>query len=605
MAFSKLQFKPGVNTEVTSYTNEGGWNNCDKVRFRFGFPEKLGGWVKYSLNTFEGICRSLHAWVTSDGSKLMGVGTHLKFYVEEGTGFNDITPLRNTTTGSATFAATNGSTTLTVTDSSHGATVGDYVTFSDAASLGGNITAAILNIEYEVVTVPTSNTFTITASVAANSSDTGNGGGSTVAAYQLNTGINTVVPGNGWGAGTWGRGTWGSAATEVTGGGTLRLWSQDNFNDDLIFNLRDGAIYYWDQSAGFANRAVNLTTLSTTAPSVARQIMVSDRDKHVIAFGCNPADTSTQSKLIIRFSSRNSATDWSETGTSSGGTLFIGSGSEIVRAIETRREIVVLTDSSVYSMQYIGDPLVFGINQISVGTSVVGPNAVAAVNDLVYWMGENRFYVYDGQVNILPCTVRDTVFSDFNLTQGEKAFAAVNSEFGEITWYYTSASSSTNDKYVTYNFFEKVWYFGTIARTAWLDRGIKPYAVGAGTTGYLYNHENGLDDDGSAMTAFIESSPVDIQDGESYSFIRKLIPDINFLDSASGATKEVTFTLKAEDFPGTGYTRTSASTVDSTATQNHVRLRGRAVGLRVESTEANMTWRLGSPRIEIQPDGKR
>ena len=605
MPLTKLQFKPGINTEVTPYTNEGGWLDCDKVRFRFGFPEKLGGWVKYASQTFAGVCRSLHAWVASDNSKYMGVGTHLKFYIEEGGSYNDITPIRLTTTNTATFSAVNGSTTITVTDAGNGVILGDSVTFSGASGLGGNITADILNQEYVVASVVDPGNYTIEASVSANASDNGNGGGSVTAEYQINIGINTVVPGTGWGAGTYSRGTWGSAATTVAGGGSLRLWRQDNFGDDLLFNIRDGAIYYWDKSLSLSSRGVDLTSLSSSAPSVARQIMVSDRDRHVLAFGCNPFGSSTQDKLLIRFSDQESLTDWEPTATNTAGDLLVGVGSEIIAAVETRREIIVITDESVHSVQFIGPPFTFGINQVSTGITIAGPNAAVAVNDLIFWMGSNRFYVYDGQVNVLPCTVRDTVFNDFDLTQGEKTYAAINSEFGEVTWFYSSNGSSINDKYVTYNFVEKVWYYGTISRTAWIDRGIKDYPVGAAPNGYLYNHEDGLDDDGSPMTAYIESSPIEIQDGESFALIRKLIPDISFLDSASGASKEATFTLKAEDFPGTGYTRSYASTVTDSDTQDFVRLRGRAVGLRVESTNLNMTWRLGSPRIDIRQDGRR
>jgi len=535
----------------------------------------------------------------------MGVGTHLKFYIEEGGSYNDITPIRLTTTNTATFSAVNGSTTITVTDAGNGVILGDSVTFSGASGLGGNITADILNQEYVVASVVDPGNYTIEASVSANASDTGNGGGSVTAGYQINIGINTVVPGTGWGAGTYSRGTWGSAATTVAGGGSLRLWRQDNFGDDLLFNIRDGAIYYWDKSLSLSSRGVDLTSLSSSAPSVARQIMVSDRDRHVLAFGCNPFGSSTQDKLLIRFSDQESLTDWEPTATNTAGDLLVGVGSEIIAAVETRREIIVITDESVHSVQFIGPPFTFGINQVSTGITIAGPNAAVAVNDLIFWMGSNRFYVYDGQVNVLPCTVRDTVFNDFDLTQGEKTYAAINSEFGEVTWFYSSNGSSINDKYVTYNFVEKVWYYGTISRTAWIDRGIKDYPVGAAPNGYLYNHEDGLDDDGSPMTAYIESSPIEIQDGESFALIRKLIPDISFLDSASGASKEATFTLKAEDFPGTGYTRSYASTVTDSDTQDFVRLRGRAVGLRVESTNLNMTWRLGSPRIDIRQDGRR
>ena len=604
MPLSSFKFKPGVNTELTSYANEGGWNDCDKIRFRFGFPEKLGGWVKKSLNSFLGTCRSLHAWVALDGSKFLGVGTHKKFYIEEGGAFNDVTPLRKTTTNAATFAATNGSTTVTVTDSGHEAIVGDFVTFSGAATLGGNITATVLNIEYEVVTVPTANTYTITTSVAANSSDSGNGGGSVVAKYQINVGIDTVVPGTGWGAGTWGRGTWGSAATTVAGGGSIRIFSQDNFGEDLIFNIRDGSIYYWDKTNGLSTRAVELSTLDTNAPTIARAVLVSDRDRHVIAFGCNPLGSSTQDKLLIRFSSQENATDWLATATNTAGDLVVGSGSQIISVTETRREVLVLTDNSAHSLQFIGPPFTFGLTQISTGITVLGPNAAVAAGDAVFWMGDGRFYLYDGTVKPLPCTVRDTVFDNFNFTQAEQVYAGLNSEFGEVFWFYPSADSSFNDKYVIYNYDEQVWYFGSLARSAWLDRGINQFPIAA-EGGFLFNHEEGADDDGSALSAFIESSPVDIGDGENFAFVRRLIPDISFLDSGVGATKTAKFTLKAEDFPGTGYTKSFETDVTGTATLNHVRLRGRAVGVRVETDGLGVTWRLGSTRIDIKQDGRR
>ena len=606
MPLNKLQFKPGINTEVTAYSNEGGWLDADKVRFRFGFPEKLGGWTKYvSHTTFLGACRSLHAWRSLDNSEFLGVGTNIKFYIEEGGAYNDITPLRQTTTGTASFAASNGSTTLTVTDNNHGALVGDFVTFSGAVSLGGNITADVLNIEYEVVSVVDSNNYTVTSAVAANASDTGNGGGSIVAAYQINIGVDTVVPGTGWGAGFFSRGTWGSATTDVAGGESLRIWSQDNFGEDLVFCIRDGSVYYWDKTSGINSRAVALSTLGTDAPVVARQMIVSDRDRHVIAMGCNPVGSSVQDKLLIRFSSQEDATDWLPTATNSAGDLVVGSGSEIIAAVETRREVVVITDSSVHSLQYIGPPLSFGLTQLSTGTTIMGANSAVAINDAVVWMGRNRFYIYDGQVQVLPCSVRDTVFDDFNVTQNDKVFACVNSEFSEVTWFYPSADASSNDRYVTFNYAEKVWYYGTMARTAWLDRGLKEYPVAASTDGYLYNHEDGPDADGTAMSAYIESSPIEISAGEAYSFIRRLIPDVSFLNTANTADKELTMTIKAEDFPGTGYVRSYASTVTSDDTQNHVRIRGRAVGLRIESSNLGVTWRLGSPRIDVRQDGRR
>jgi hypothetical protein len=607
MPLTKLQFKPGLNTEVTSYSNSSGWRDCDKIRFRFGFPEKLGGWLKYSTNTIVGTPRSLHAWSALDASEYMGIGTESKFYIEEGLVFNDVTPLRKTTTGAATFAAVNGSATITATDSSHGAIAGDYVTFSSAATLGGNITAAVLNQEYEILTIPTASTYTFTATATANSSDSGNGGGSTVAKYQINVGITTVVGGTGFGAGTFSRGTYGSPATTVVGGGSLRMWGQDNFGEDLVFNVYDGSVFYWDRSGSSAAfvRAVTLSSLGSSAPTISRQILVSDRDRHVIAIGCNALGVADQDKLLIRWSDQENATDWTPTADNTSGDLLIGNGSEIVRAVETRREVIIITDIGVHSMQFIGPPFTFGVNQITNGTTIRGPNAVVAVGDSVFWMGRDRFYSYDGQVKPLPCPVLDTIFQSFNDEQGDKVFTGSNSSFGEVIWFYPSAASTENDRYVVYNYSENVWYFGTIARTAWIDRGLKQYPIGASTTAYLYSHELGADDDGSAMTSYIESSPVDVDAGDQFLSLRRLIPDIDFSKSDDSAAKEAVFTIKSQRFPGSGFVGTSTSTVTDTTDQSDVRVRGRSFGLRVETTGLGVAWRLGSSRVEIRKDGMR
>ena len=399
MPLTKLQFKPGINTETTSYANEGGWFDGDKIRFRFGVPEKIGGWQKLSGSTFLGTARAIKPFVALDSTKYNGLGTNLKYYIEEGGGYNDITPIRATTAaGDVTFAATNGSSTLTVTDNSHGAIVNDFVTFSGAATLGGTITADVLNQEYQVVSVPTANSFTVTAkdtsgaTVTANASDSGNGGGSVVGAYQINVGLNTTVSGSGWGAGTWGRGTWDSASSLLAAGATLRLWGNDNFGEDLLFNVRDGGIYYWDKSGGLI-RAVALDSLGTdaTIPTVAKQVMVSDRDRHVIAFGCDgEASIGTQDPMLIRFSDQGSLSTWQSTAENTAGELSLGSGSEIVTAIETRQQILVLTDVSAYSMQFLGPPFTFGINLISENITIMAPNAAKAVDDMGFWLGRRH-----------------------------------------------------------------------------------------------------------------------------------------------------------------------------------------------------------------------
>ena len=630
MPLQKLQFKPGVNRETTSYTNEGGWFDCEKIRFRSGVPEKIGGWSKKSSKTFLGTCRALHSWVSLDGSVRTGVGTHLKYYINEGVDYNDITPIRATTTNGIVFAATNGSSIVTATDDNHGAVENDFVTISGAASLGGLVTAAVLNQEYQILTVPSANTFTFTAkdtdgvTVTANGSDSGNGGSGVDGAYQLNVGLDNTVLGTGWGAGTWGRGTWDSAASLTNIANILRIWTHDNFGEDLIINVRDGGIFYWDTSAN-ANaydRAIALSAVTgaNSAPTIAKKVLVSDRDRHVIAFGCDADETTgTQDPLLIRFSDQETATTWNATATNTAGSLRLGSGSEIVTAVETRQQILVFTDVSLHAMQFLGPPFTYGINLISENITIMGPLAAKAVDDFVFWMGLEDFYVYDGRIQKLPCTVKAYVFNDFNLFQKEKVFGAINSSFNEVWWFYPSADSDSIDRYVVYNYLEQSWYYGTMDRTAWMDRGINDNPVAAGTDNFLYSHEFGLDDGStspaSAIPAYIESSQLDIGDGDKYVFIRRLLPDLTF-DGSTASSPTASFTLKTRNFPGGAYDNSDASTVTQSAgattttverftDQVHVRLRGRSFALRVDSSGLAVQWRLGSPRVDIRPDGKR
>ena len=640
MPLTKLQFRPGVNRETTSYTNEGGWFNVDKVRFRFGLPEKIGGWVKYSAYSFLGICRALHTWVTLGGSKLLGVGTSLKYYINEGGQYYDVTPIRVTTAaGDVTFAATNGSAVLVVSDTAHGAVVNDFVTFSGAVSLGGNITAAVLNQEYQITEIVNNDSYKVSAraagtsiqsitvdgqivasAVLADGSDTGNGGGSTQGAYQINTGLTISVAGTGWGAGTWGRGTWGSSITNTVTT-ELRVYSHDNFGEDLIFNVRDGGIYYWDTSTKNlgTDRAVVLDSLGTDPgiPTIAKQVLVSDRDRHVIAFGCDPQDAiGTQDPLLIRFSSQESLTTWTADANNTAGDLRVGAGSEIVCAVETRQQILVFTDVSLHAMQFLGPPFTFGIDQTSENITISGPLAAKAVDDLVFWMGVEEFYVYTGQVQKLPCSVRSYVFNDFNIEQKSLVTAALNSSFSEIWWFYPSSDSTEIDKYVIYNYEEKVWYFGNLVRTFWLDRGVNDFPVAAGTDGYLFNHESGLNDGStnppSPISSFIESSQLSIGDGEDFVFLTRLIPDITF-DASTDSAASVNFTLQTRNFPGGNYLQTNASAVTQTATtpveqfttETFIRLRGRAFALKIDSSMADVQWRLGSPRVDVRSDGRR
>ena len=640
MPLQKLQFQPGINKETTSYSNEGGWFDCDKVRFRQGFPEKIGGWGKIGVKSFLGSCRALWPWRTLNLDDFLGVGTHLKYYIESGEGYYDVTPIRLTTAaGDVTFAATNGSSTLTVSDPSHGAVANDFVTFSGAVSLGGNITAAVLNQEYQIFEIVDSSTYKIVARevasidsitvdgqysptpVVADGSDTGNGGSSIVGTYQINVGLDTSVTGNGWGAGAWARGSWGSAATVDLITDTLRIWTHDNFGEDLLINDMNGGIYYWDASAvnSLTNPAVAISDLAGAdlAPTIAKKVIVSDVDRHVIAFGCDPLNNiGVQDPLLIRFSDQESVVDWRPSTTNTAGDLRLGSGSKIVTAVETRQQILVFTDVSLHALQYIGPPFTFGINMISENITIRSPISVVAVDDTVYWMGKNEFYVYNGGVQTLPCAVKDYVFSDFNSTQAEKCFGAVNSAFSEVWWYYPSANSDNNDRYVVYNYLQDIWYYGNLTRTAWVDRGVNETPIAAGRDGYLYNHEVGFDDGStnpaSPIVAYIESSQFDIGDGDQFSFVRRLIPDLTFRNSTA-ETPIANFTVKARNFPGGAYLQDNSKAVEKTASvpveqftqDTHIRLRGRSIAIKVDSDSTGTGWRLGSPRIDVRSDGRR
>jgi len=704
MPLTKLQFRPGINRETTSYSNEGGWFDMDKVRFRFGFPEKIGGWEPSSSTYFLGTCRALHPWVALNGERYLGVGTHLKYYINEGGGYNDITPIRATTAaGDVTFSASANTlsagisaiddnipltsasgfpdsgiikigteiisyanissntlvgcvrgirsttaaahsssaavtcSTIIVTDTAHGALENDFVTFSGSATLGDVVTAAILNQEYQVVYVKNANSYyinvrsvapisSITASggiddtlVFASTSDSGNGGSSVVGIYQINTGLDTTITGTGWGAGSWSRGTWGSAASLSASGQTLRIWSHDNFGEDLLINVRDGDIFYWDKSNGVSTRAVELASLAgaSTTPTVAKKVLVSDRDRHIIAFGCDSqTNPGVQDPLLIRFSDQESLTDWAATATNTAGDLRLGSGSEIITAIETRQQVLVYTDVSLHAMQFLGPPFTFGINTVSENITIAGPLAAIAVEDNVFWMGAEEFYVYGGAVQRLPCTVRDYVFSDINSDQLEKVTASTNTAFSEVWWFYPSASSSENDRYVVYNYQQQIWYYGSMARTVWLDRGVEDLPVAAGTDHMLYFHEQGFDDGStnpaSGISAYIESSQMDIGEGEQFVFLRRMIPDLTFRDSTN-ETPQATMTLKARNFPGGNYLQSNSKLVEKTASvpveqftdQVHVRLRGRSFAFKIETSDTGTTWRLGSPRVDVQPDGMR
>jgi hypothetical protein len=569
----------------------------------------------------------------------MAVGTRFKFYINEGGFYYDITPIRATTAaGDVTFGATNGSSTIDVADTGHGAVTGDFVTFSGAATLGGQITANVLNQEYQI-TVVDENNYTVQARtvssiasitdngvlnptlVTADGSDTGNGGAAVVGTYQINSGLGVVVTGTGWGSSIWGRGTWGSSATLSTVN-NVRLWGVDNFGEDLLFNARDGGIFYWDTSASdyVVDRAVALKDLAGAdpgTPTIAKQVLVSDNDRHVVVFGCDAQDNvGAQDPLLIRFSSQGSLTEWDAEVTNTAGDLRVGSGSEIIVAVETRNQILVFTDISLHSMQFLGPPFTFGLSQVAENITIAGPSAVTAVEDKVFWMGIGDFYVYTGQTQKLPCPVRAYIFDDINESQIELTVCALNSTFSEVWWFYPSASSNENDRYVVFNYVENTWAVGTLTRTAWHDRGLFNVPIAASTDGYLYNHETGQNDGStnppSAITSYIESSQMSIGEGNNFVFLSKLIPDLTFENSISDSPN-ATFTLQARNFPGGAYLQSDNSSVVQTATtpveqfteQTFIRLRGRSFALKVESDTTDTQWRLGTPRVDIRQDGRR
>ena len=502
------------------------------------------------------------------------------------------------------------------------------------------ITAAVLNQEYQIVTIINANSYTIVARevgslaeitvngayaatpIAANGSDTGNGGGSIVGTYQINVGLDTAVLGTGWGAGAWARGTWGSGASISAAGDRLRIWSHDNFGEDLIINARNGGIFYWDKSTNASAflPAVAISDLAgadSTTPTIAKQVLVSDRDRHIIAFGCDPEnDIGTQDPLLIRFSDQENPLVWSAQATNTAGDLRIGSGSEIITAVETRQQILVFTDRSLHAMQFLGPPFTFGINLISENVTIASPLSAIAVDDSVYWMGREEFYVYSGQVQKLPCSVRSYVFNDFNFSQTTKVTTGVNSSYSEIWWFYPSASSDSIDKYVVYNYSEQAWYYGNLNRTAWLDRGISQFPIAASTDGFLYNHEFGQDD-GSVSPAvsvdsYIESSQVTMGAGDNFVSLSRLIPDVTFVGS-DAENPYVNMTLETRNFPGVDYTMTSSNPVTRSATvpveqftdQIHIRLRGRSFAFKIASDATGVDWRLGTPRVDARSDGRR
>ena len=686
MPLQKILFKPGVNKENTRYTTEGGWYDCDKIRFRQGNPEIIGGWQRISSNTFNGTCRSLWNWTTLANLNLVGVGTNTKFYIQNGGVYYDINPIRVTTTLGTNPFTGNGTTTVTVTAASHGATTGTFVTFSGVTGAY----ASTLNAEFQL-TVVNANAYTITTPTAVAAGATG--GSAVSAAYQLNAGPAFAVPLTGWGAGAWGAGTWGNGGTSNV---SLQLWSQINYGEDLVFGPRGGGLYYWDATGGLTTRGVLLSSLGGTVsftnasptvvtstilytegaalqfsggslptgitagttyyvfevngltfklldgagnpvntsssgtgtvstivdvPTVQNHIVVSDSSRFVIVFGCNDYGSAVLDPMLIRWSAQDDIYNWTPDPTNQAGFTRLSHGSEIVATVQTRQEITVFTDSSIYSLQYLGPPYVWAPQLLGDNISIQGPNAAVIASGIVYWMGVDKFYAYDGRVQTLNCDLRRHIFGDFNQAQAAQVFAGTNEGFNEVWWFYCSSDSNEIDRYVIYNYLEKIWYYGTMQRTAWLDSGLLDYPLAATYSNNLVYHENGLNNNETGTTtaidAYISSSEFDIGDGHNFGFVWRVLPDLTFENaenSPTGALPAVAMTLQGLANSGSGVTSTASQPVAKSNTyviteqftgQIFTRMRGRQMIFKISSNQINTVWQLGAPRIDIRPDGRR
>ena len=611
MPLQRLEVKPGVNRENTRYTSEGGWYECDKIRFRQGTPEKIGGWNRISSTTFLGVCRSLWNWVTLGSLSLTGVGTHLKFYIEGGGVYNDITPIRATVTLTNPFTTTTSSPRIvTVVDSNGGFVSGDFVTFS-----GGNAVGGVTIVGEFQITLKTPTSYTI--GIATNATSAQTGGGTVTAAYQINTGESFVVPTTGWGAAAWSGGAWGTGANTVQ---LIRLWSQNNFGEDLIFGPRGGPIYLWDASGGVGARGVALA--GTNVPLVQNAMLVSDISRFVFAFGCNTLGTSVKNPMLVRWSDQEDATQWTPLATNQAGGLILSNGSEIVAAHQARQEVLVWSDAALYSLQYVGAPVVWGAQLVGENTSIISPNAVAYANGVAYWMGQDKFYVYDGTTKPLTCNLRKFIFNDLNPAQYDQILAGTLESYHEIWWFYCSTNSTVIDRYVVYNYLDGIWYYGTMGRTAWIDSGLRDFPLAATYENNLVNHEDGVDNNelgqNTAIAAFAETAEFDLDDGHQFSFIWRVLPDITF-DGSTIDSPTATMTLLPMQNSGSGYNSpasvggTNAGTVTRSAVlpiekftgQLNTRVRGRQMVMKIESTAAGVAWQLGTPRLDLRPDGRR
>ena len=614
MPLQQLQLKPGVDRENTRYAAEGSWYETDKVRFRRGMPQKIGGWVRISASTFLGICRSMLNWTTLEKQNLVSVGTHLKYYIERGGSYSDVTPIRATATLTNPFTTTLDSTTVLVTDVAHGALNGDFVTFSGASAVGG----LNLNNEYQIAFL-TEDTYNITAETTASSAATG--GGTVTAAYQVNTGNEIEIPFVGWSAGTWGSGTWGNSGDTNA---PMRLWSQANFGEDLFFGYRGGPVFYWDATNGTDTRAVYVSSLggASNVPTIVNKTFVSDIFRFAICFGSNASGSATLDPMLIRWSDQEDVANWTPAATNQAGSLRLSRGSEIITALQARQEILVWTDTALYGMQYLGAPEVWGAQLLGDNITIAGPNAAAYSGNTAYWMGTDKFYMYDGTVKTLPCSVRSYVFNDFNFSQYAQVVAGTNERFDEIWWFYCSEGVTRNDRYVVYNYLQDIWYYGNLSRSAWIDSDLRENPLAATYSNNLVNHEVGYDSQegasASAITATLVSSQFDLDEGSRFMFVDKMLPDITFEGSTADSPAAVMTLLPMEN-SGSGYysptseggvdnatvTRSATVPIEQFTGQVFVRVRGRQLTFKLESTALGVAWKLGIPRLEMRPDGRR
>jgi hypothetical protein len=631
MPLQEIDFQPGINKEATDYSAKGGWVDGNLIRFRKGRVEKIGGWAQLGGQYFLGICRALHSWISLGGTKFLGIGTTWKYYIEEGDSYNDVTPIRSTTSaGDVTFAATDGSSIITISDTGHGAVTNDFVTFSGAATLGGVITATVLNQEYQILLVTTADAYQIVAkdtsgdTVVANSSDTGNGGSSTVGTYQINVGLDTYVNSSGWGVGTWGAGGWGSAST-ISAVNQLRIWTHDNFGENLIINPRGAGIYEWIENSGVSVRAVSLAGRSGAqqVPTVGLQVITSETDRHLVVLGADPvsggARTGAIDPMLVVFSSAEDELDFEPTTTNSAGDVRLSSGSFIVGGLKSRQEILIWTDTSLYSMTFIGPPLTFAVNLVNEGAGLLSPNAAANSPSGVFFASKTGFNFYNGSVQRLPCTVQEYVFNDIDLNQAFKSFMSINSRYNEIWFFYPSIEDGTGEisRYVTYNYLEQTWAIGSMTRYGWLDAGIEDLPIAAAQSSgqnLLYNHETGYDDGLEPMSGvYIESADIDISAGEYDVFMKKMIPDMAFVtDTGVSNNPAMNIVVKRRNFPGQSLITDSTTKVTPTSTFTNLRTRARQVVFRFESDDDNdvndqkgYKWRLGSTRVDLQQSGRR